>query len=353
MNINVFTQDNIGKISTLQGARFLFVLLIFLSHCSSPYITSPFDFGGECGVSFFFILSGFVLSFGYGPRVSRGEFRTRQFFWRHFMKLYPLHLLLFAIMLVLDWRIGNHYDWSQILTTLLLVQSWIPSNHTLYNINPVSWFLCDTIFFYLIFKYLSSFIIKMSWSKLIKLITGFVVVYLIAAWHVPNNMINCTLYANPLLRAFDFALGIVAYRYYKTADISNIKNCTHNIGMLVISIGVGMTLYGVYQMLDGNGVRSVALFWPVMPVFIICLATIDGTEDFLSRLLSSRLMMWLGNMSFEFFMVHSLVMRLLKHVMKTGVSIFSDYMFFGVALCASILAAWVLNRCFTKMMLRK
>ncbi|WP_374211133.1 acyltransferase family protein [Hoylesella buccalis] len=87
MNINIFAQDNIGKKSTLQGARFLFVLLIFLSHCSSPYITSPFDFGGECGVSFFFILSGFVLSLGYGPRVSRGEFRTRQFFWRHFMKL--------------------------------------------------------------------------------------------------------------------------------------------------------------------------------------------------------------------------------------------------------------------------
>lgn len=41
MNINIFAQDNIGKKSTLQGARFLFVLLIFLSHCSSPYFIAP------------------------------------------------------------------------------------------------------------------------------------------------------------------------------------------------------------------------------------------------------------------------------------------------------------------------
>ena len=84
MNGKIFSQDNTGKISVLQGARFFFALLIFFSHCPLPHTTQPFDFGGELGVSFFFILSGFVMSWGYGPRVSRGEFSVRKFFWRHF-----------------------------------------------------------------------------------------------------------------------------------------------------------------------------------------------------------------------------------------------------------------------------
>lgn len=86
---NIFVKDNANRIRSLQGARFLFVVLIYMSHCVTDNIVEPFDFGGDIGVSFFFILSGFVLSLGYGPRVSRGDFSTKKFFWRHFWKLYP------------------------------------------------------------------------------------------------------------------------------------------------------------------------------------------------------------------------------------------------------------------------
>ena len=48
-------------IKTLQSLRFFFIMLVVLSH----YIGTSFDFGGECGVSFFFVLSGFVLSLAY------------------------------------------------------------------------------------------------------------------------------------------------------------------------------------------------------------------------------------------------------------------------------------------------
>ena len=48
-------------IETLQALRFIFVLMIFMSHFTYRGICA-FDAGGDCGVSFFFILSGFVLS---------------------------------------------------------------------------------------------------------------------------------------------------------------------------------------------------------------------------------------------------------------------------------------------------
>ena len=103
-----------------------------------PLAHSPFDFGGEGGVAFFFVLSGFVLSYGYGPRVSRGEFKGKRFFWKHFWHLYPLHLLFFSATVALDYRLGVTYDALQIVTSLLLVQTWIPSDHTLFVANGVS-----------------------------------------------------------------------------------------------------------------------------------------------------------------------------------------------------------------------
>lgn len=348
MNTNLFIEDNIGRKRTLQGVRFLFVLLIYISHCTSPNITTQFDFGGELGVSFFFILSGFVLSWGYGPRISRGEFSTRQFFERRFWRIYPLHLLLYTIVLSLDWRIGHFYDWTQKITTLLLVQSWIPSNHTLYVINPVSWFLCDIIFFYVIFKHLYSYIIKIYSRKLTKLLIVFITIYLIVAWQVPKDIINCTLYTNPLLRTFDFALGIFAYKVYKTQKLYTLKHNKRKLMPLTICFISGLTIYGIYQLLNGNGIRCAALFWPFIPLFIIYLASIDGTPNHLARLFSSSPMLWLGNISFEIFMIHLVAMRLTQHVIKTDGSLTSDYVYFFTAFCVTIVMAWGLHRCFVK-----
>lgn len=44
-------------------------MLVVMSHI----IGKAFDFGGECGVSFFFVLSGFVLSYAYGEKVRDGS----------------------------------------------------------------------------------------------------------------------------------------------------------------------------------------------------------------------------------------------------------------------------------------
>lgn len=350
----MFSHDNTGKISTLQGARFLFALLIFLSHCPLPHTTQPFDFGGELGVSFFFILCGFVMSWGYGPRVTRGEFNVRKFFCRHFCKLYPLHLLLFAFSLVLDWRIGHHYDWAQILTTMVLVQSWIPSNHTLYSVNGVSWFLCDILFFYLIFKYLYSYLIQLKAGRLLWQVIIFVAIYLAVAWQVPHDQVNCTLYANPLLRTFDFALGIIAYKFYKISDVSRLKLLEKKpYIMLIGSVLTGVLVYGIYQMLHGNGIRCAALFWPVVPVFVVCLVAMDDTKDMMVRLFLSRPMRWLGSISFEFFMVHCIVMRITQHFWNMGESVGGDYFFFISTLGVSIFAAWILHRCFVNPISKK
>ena len=58
-------------IRTLQSLRLIFILLVLFSHLSWGDVP-PLRFGGECGVSFFFMLSGFVLSIGYGAKIEEG-----------------------------------------------------------------------------------------------------------------------------------------------------------------------------------------------------------------------------------------------------------------------------------------
>ena len=123
-------------------------MLIVFSHI----IGKSFDYGGECGVSFFFMLSGFVLSLAYGDGVRVGQFSTRRFFLRQLSKFYPLHLLMLVVFVVLDARLGIIYDWQHLLPSVLLLQSWIPDEAYYFVANGSSWFLCDVLFFYLLFS---------------------------------------------------------------------------------------------------------------------------------------------------------------------------------------------------------
>ena len=57
-------------IAPLTSIRLIFILMIFLFHCHVPYSENM----GCYGVSFFFILSGFVLSLSYKQKVLSNDF---------------------------------------------------------------------------------------------------------------------------------------------------------------------------------------------------------------------------------------------------------------------------------------
>lgn len=352
---NIFQQDNTGRIRTLQASRFLFVFLIYLSHSIEPLAGTSFDFGGESGVAFFFVLSGFVLSYGYGPRVSRGEFQPKRFFWQHFCHLYPLHLLFFAMTLVLDYKLGIRYDCVQIVASLLLVQTWIPSSHTLFVVNGVSWFLCDVLFCYIVFAPLYRLLTSIAMRRLLALFAVFAVGYGCVAQAVPSHMINCTLYVNPLLRCVDFSLGILAYRCYKqiygcvqtTCGGKAIVNTIISKSFPLADIAVLLTVYIVYQYAN-PGIRSAMLFWPVMPVLVLRLAAADRSDTLGARMLRSPLMAKLGGISFEIFMAHLFVNRVVQHFVVLDGTWQRAAMNLVLGIVATIIVAWMVQKTFVK-----
>jgi len=91
------------------------------------------------GVSFFFVLSGFVLTWAYDPTMS-----VRGFYLRRFARIYPLHAVTWLVaFLVVDPELAG-----KARRALLLVQVWSGKQTDAFAMNSVSWSLGCEAFFY-------------------------------------------------------------------------------------------------------------------------------------------------------------------------------------------------------------
>lgn len=82
------------KLDQLTGLRYFAALLVFLSHINwdgySEHIQILFE-SGYVGVSFFFLLSGFVLSYSYGEKIQNHSLSFIKYALLRLARLTPLH----------------------------------------------------------------------------------------------------------------------------------------------------------------------------------------------------------------------------------------------------------------------
>ena len=330
-------------IKTLHALRFVFIMLIVFSHI----VGERFDFGGECGVSFFFILSGFVLSLGYGDKVGHGQFDTRAFLMRQLLKFYPLHLLTLVIIVMLDAHLGRFYDWQHLVPAVLLLQSWIPLNEYNFVANGPSWFLCDIMFFYLLFSRVYLWFNRLLWSRLCSLLAIVAIVYLMFAFAIPSDTVNSILYVAPWTRLIDFCLGILLCRLYRSVlgrqwELRMTGRDMTALELLALAFVVVSFL--VYQILP-QCLHCVALFWLVIPPFLLFFALAERGQGFVTRFLQQPLAQWLGGISLEVYLLHLLVFRIANSLFA-GMGFEEGWQMVIGGLGLLVLAAWSAKRFF-------
>lgn len=188
-------------IPALDSLRFLFMLVIFFHHYGL------YPHGGGFAVSFFFVLSGFSLTIGYRDRVLQPGFNYLSYITKRLVKFYPLHWL---VLFYLTIRMGFHseYFWSKFFTNFFLVQSFIPEKEYYFSFNSPSWYLCNTIFYSMLFPFLLKGIYSLKIVSKIAFATLIVTLYFILLIFVPKEYYHAFLYINPLGRLIDFIIGI-------------------------------------------------------------------------------------------------------------------------------------------------
>ena len=305
-------------IRSIQSLRFIFILLIVCSHIFGR----SFDFGGECGVVFFFVISGFVMSWAYGNRIETGTFSVRQLLCRQLRKIYPLHLITAFVALAWLLLIRQTAPLPAIVLNLLLLQSWVPDPAYYFSLNGVAWFLSDIFFCYLCFLWLYRLITRLSKRTLACSIVLLVAAYLLMARYViPLERVNDLLYVFPLSRLIDFSLGIVLcriVRHFDTVPVEALTTVRNHSTLIEAAILLAMISSFFLYNATPAWFRCAALFWPlallILLYFILSERRTQGS--FLSRLLLSRPMQYLGSISLEIFLFHLLLLNFIHWFLR-------------------------------------
>ena len=81
-------------INTLTSLRLFFALMVFGAHCYvvDSTFSTQFYKEGFVGVSFFFILSGFIIAYNYQQKLVERKVSKRQFWVARIARIYPLHI---------------------------------------------------------------------------------------------------------------------------------------------------------------------------------------------------------------------------------------------------------------------
>ena len=313
--------------ATLQSLRFVFVMMIFMSHFAYRGI-SPFDAGGDCGVAFFFLLSGFTMSMGYGRSTADGSFRFGHYLRRRLLKVYPLHLLCLLMFLVL---FRPQLDAILPLNALLL-QSWIPDSTYYFSYNGVSWFLSTLLFSYLLFP--------IAYRKGNSFVLAVVLICCLAVYMlVPYDRINALLYVSPLMRFVDFFLGIMLYKLYCTKKDVTIPGWVEVLIVVLLVLALWAYPY------TDEKLRNAPLYWLVLLPLIFVFTRQDGP---VSKLLQHRVLQWLGSLSMPIFLLHPMIFRAMYHFFPTLPAALM------LACCFALVVglSWVVDKSFVTVALR-
>ncbi|MFD5654371.1 acyltransferase family protein [Streptomyces sp. NPDC127039] len=142
------------RLPSLTGLRFWAALTVVLYHLSRgageiPGLSDVVWYG-RSGVTFFFVLSGFVLAWTYdGARVP-----VKVFMWRRFARIWPLMVVTTALSMAVMTVQNDAISGAAVTTSLFLLHAWVPDPVYASAGNPAAWSLSDEAFFYAIFPLL-------------------------------------------------------------------------------------------------------------------------------------------------------------------------------------------------------
>jgi peptidoglycan/LPS O-acetylase OafA/YrhL len=148
------------RLNALTGLRCFAAINIVFFHFSNPNWfgwLAPVVDAGFVSVSYFILLSGFVLGYNYNARARAGQLDRARFWKARFTRIYPIYLLSLLLSLgTLGKEYGSHTHgmfWAGIVLTPLLLQGWIPAISTF--LNTPAWTMSAEAFYYAIFPWLA------------------------------------------------------------------------------------------------------------------------------------------------------------------------------------------------------
>ncbi len=291
----------------LRSLRGIGAILIFYHHFGfNGMVTQSF---GDFAVSLFFMLSGLVLAMSYhGQDTSCTLPVVGRFLRKRVIKIYPVYLLSLAVAMKV-----RGYNPAALPLDVLLLQSWVPVESIYFSGNSVSWFVSTLFFAYLLFLPLRRGLERTPGKFMAFFTVGLVIYFMIAAT-VPERMLTGIVYIFPVMELPTFILGMLiwhfmnAWRNVETMD----KMKVTIVQFAVILIAVGF-IY-CYRFVDPRW--SLASYWWLPNIVILPTLLLSEDHDTpVNRLLRLKPLRVMGDISFVFYLFHTLVIAVYRRVL--------------------------------------
>src|SRR6478609_5084991 len=207
------------KLNALTSSRFFAAAIIVLYHAANSTYPDPL-FGKlplYLGVSYFFVLSGFILTHVYKDLTSSG---LKNFFVHRFARVWPLHLftlILNSVLFPVKLRSLTHsvITWPIILLNALMLQSWVPFERVFFSLNSVSWSISTEVGFYLLFPLILPALKRRRLSICLIALLSIGLAFTFDKLGFQHAVNDFSLMTNPLIRLLEFASGIGFYFFYQ------------------------------------------------------------------------------------------------------------------------------------------
>lgn len=308
----------------LTGLRFFAAAAIVAWHSQTGYFLPPNAFHPfllDGGVQLFFVLSGFVLT------VNAPKYRRRaDFLVARLARVWPGHMaaILFLFWIFWPYSISLLHGTvlqARLVACVLLVQAWSPVRATYWALNAPSWSISVELAFYVAFPFLLAWLIRRPVGGMVVLLGGALGFILVVATVWPGVDKLWLGYINPVVNAPDFALGIVAALWLRRAGPAGGGFARHSaiqLGALAIAIG-GNALFGA---LATPGVSHILheASWPAgladyiqvagaVPGYTLLIVVLARNSGVVSRALSGRAIVYLGEVSYTLYLFHQIMLR--------------------------------------------
>lgn len=297
------------QLRSLTGLRWWAAFMVFATHAFAGSavpvaalpepVVSVAGVLGFVGVSCFFVLSGFVLTWSGRPH------DTAPAFWRRrVVKVYPNHVVTMAVSVLTAGAPA-----AAILPNLLLVHAWTSDPTVTFGID-VSWSLSVEMAFYLAFPLLFALVRRIPAARLWYCAGGVLaavfvmpsVAALLPAtpllpWEPTSAVQFWFLYVFPPVRMLEFVLGVLLARIGMTGRWLPAPVWSAWLALGVCCV-VATRLPGHYQVVAAT----------IVPLALLIPALARAESRGRRSHLGSRVMVWLGNVSFAFYLLHTIAL---------------------------------------------
>jgi peptidoglycan/LPS O-acetylase OafA/YrhL len=345
------------KFENLTFYRFLAASIVVIFHFGRKTALAALAPGlltaGPEMVSFFFVLSGFVMVVAYFER----DFSSKKYFLARIARILPAYLLALAITIWISKVLQEPISKKALILNAFFLQSWFPPYPM--SVNGPAWSLSVEAFFYAAFPAIL-LLLKQKTIKPTRFLLGAFLVWVFTQ-SILINLLNSQFYkpfpsiSNDLIFYFPlshfatFLLGAAGGYWYISLETPNkVHTIVWKIGVLASALAIFLSLSNEALPRKITGVLmpfAAGFFAPLFLAFIL-------TSAFAYQVSKNPWKHWkplilLGDASYAMYILQRPLNRVYNHYLATWLNITGEmhfYLFFALLILFSI-AVLLLYEC--------